>query len=105
MRIVEITEQWINEPASNQMRQDSGLRINSFSDRRMIPRRFSSSARATIWERERPRRFDRLLDEHRPDAGRDLRQLINERAVDARAAAAARGRQTGRPAKLTPDQA
>jgi DNA invertase Pin-like site-specific DNA recombinase len=33
------------------------------------------------------------------------RELINERAADARAAAAARGRQTGRPAKLTPDQA
>jgi DNA invertase Pin-like site-specific DNA recombinase len=33
------------------------------------------------------------------------RELINERAADARAAAAARGRQTGRPAKLSPDQA
>jgi DNA invertase Pin-like site-specific DNA recombinase len=33
------------------------------------------------------------------------RALINERAADARAAAAARGKQTGRPAKLDVDQA
>ena len=33
------------------------------------------------------------------------RDLITERAADARAAASARGRHTGRPSKLTPDQA
>ena len=33
------------------------------------------------------------------------RELINERASDARSAAAARGRQTGRPSKLNADQA
>jgi DNA invertase Pin-like site-specific DNA recombinase len=33
------------------------------------------------------------------------RELINERASDARAAAAARGKQTGRPSKLDADQA
>jgi DNA invertase Pin-like site-specific DNA recombinase len=33
------------------------------------------------------------------------RELINERASDARAAAAARGKQTGRPSKLNADQA
>ena len=32
------------------------------------------------------------------------RDLITERAADARAAASARGRHTGRPSKLTPDQ-
>ena len=32
------------------------------------------------------------------------RTLINERAADARAAAQARGKQTGRPRALTPDQ-